>query len=298
MNVSIIIVNYNTRQLLANCLDSIKEKTIGVEYEVIVVDNDSQDDSVSLIKDNYPWVKLIEAGGNLGFGRANNLGFNAACGKYIFLLNSDTILLNNAVLMFFEFMELHNSDNSIGAIGGVLLDVDNKPTMSFGDFPSINSEWNYIKNKIKDKLLNKNTSSSQLLNESVFDVDYIIGADLFIPKFVIEKIGLFDADFFMYYEETDLQKRMDLNGYKRMIIPHTKIIHLEGGSITSSFKFSYKRFALSQTSLHIYIKKHFKGINYLSFRVFMMFIRLTILFESRFTTKEKLKSLKLIFFTN
>lgn len=131
MDVSIIIVNYNTKQLLSDCLSSIKEKTFGIEYEVIVVDNDSTDGSQEMLRQDFQWVRLVESGENLGFGKANNLGMSVANGKYFFLLNSDTLLINNAVKHFFDYAE---SNSDFGALGAILFGSDNKPCHSYGSF--------------------------------------------------------------------------------------------------------------------------------------------------------------------
>lgn len=295
MNISIIIVNYNTQELTLQCLKSIYEQTKNIEFEVIVIDNASSDGSCNAIKNRFPQVILIESQINLGFGRANNLAIECATGKYVFLLNSDTILLNNAIHLFYRYMEENNSDETIGAIGCLLLDINQNPTYSSGEFPTIWSELRYINKKITEKFFKKKYTNVLFAKNSYKNVDFITGADLFIPKSVIDKIGAFDPKFFMYYEETDLQKRMADNGYQRLIIEGPKIIHLEGGSIASNFKFSYSRFSLSQKSLHIYMQKHFKGFKYCIFKSFMIFIRLTIIFDRRFSFKEKFKAIKLIF---
>jgi GT2 family glycosyltransferase len=295
IDVTIIIVNYNTKDLLKDCLSSIYEKTVGLEYEIVVVDNASIDGSKQMVKNEFPDVKLIESKENLGFGRANNLGIINSKGKYIFLLNSDTILLNNAILIFYNYMEEHNSNESIGAIGGLLLDVKENPTFSFGEFPNTLSELRYIKRKIAEKILKtKPFNFSQFKNHLTINVEFITGADLFIPKKVIEKIGLFDQQFFMYYEETDLQKRMADEGFRRLIIVGPKIVHLEGGSFSSPSKLSYPNFSLNQKSLHIYMKKHFAGFDYVIFRIIMILLRSMIVFDRRLSSDEKVKAIKLI----
>lgn len=118
MDISIIIVNYNTKELTKNCIDSIYEKTKDIEFEVILVDNDSNDGSKELFERDKK-IEFVEAGKNLGFGKANNLGLTRATGKYIFFLNSDTILVNNAVKIFFDFCEGHK-DLKTGGIGCLL----------------------------------------------------------------------------------------------------------------------------------------------------------------------------------
>ena len=122
MDVSIIIVNYNTKQLLKDCLNSIYEHTENISFEVIVSDNGSKDGSIEMLKAEFPQVILIENNANLGFGKANNKGLAIAKGKYIFYLNSDTILLNNAVKLFFDYFEENGKKENIGALGCNLLD--------------------------------------------------------------------------------------------------------------------------------------------------------------------------------
>lgn len=121
MNVSIIIVNYNTKVLLGQCLESVFEMTRDIAFEVLVVDNASSDGSEEYITSKFADVVWINSGGNLGFGRANNLGAEHAKGEYLFLLNSDTILKNNAVKIFYDYMQSHK-DERIGALGAWLYD--------------------------------------------------------------------------------------------------------------------------------------------------------------------------------
>lgn len=136
MDVSIIIVNYNTKRLTCQCIDSIIEKTEGVSFEIIVVDNNSTDGSQELLShDNR--IVFIEAGENLGFGKANNLGFKKSTGKYLFFLNSDTILLNNALLYFFDFYE--SFKGRIGGVGCLLENDKGLHIHSYADFPCLKS---------------------------------------------------------------------------------------------------------------------------------------------------------------
>ena len=124
MQVSIIIVNYNTKDFLKNCLDSIYKHTTDIKYEIIVSDNGSTDGSLEMLSADYPKVRVVVNGKNLGFGAANNRALDVAKGKYIFYLNSDTLLLNNAVKLFYDYFEAHENEN-LGAIGANLLDETN-----------------------------------------------------------------------------------------------------------------------------------------------------------------------------
>lgn len=284
MDVSIIIVNYNTKQLLADCLTTVFEKTKDVAYEVIVVDNASIDDSEEYIKERYPSVKWINSGENLGFGRANNLGAKYATGKYLFLLNSDTLLLNNAIRIFFDYAESHQYEG-IGTLGSWLLDKDGKPNNSFGFFPCATNEIKYLLGKYQLPSLNDITEEKE--------VDYITGADLFIEKRLFEGLDGFDKNIFMYYEETDLQYRLALRSLSRKIIPGPRIIHLEGGSFENK-GLSLKRFLMAQTSYNYYLRKNFHGLNYYFNRVMLCLIRLTLFITTKWTVSEKIKAYYLV----
>ncbi|MFW9929157.1 MAG: glycosyltransferase family 2 protein [Candidatus Thorarchaeota archaeon] len=295
MDVSIIIVNYNTRELTLQCLESIYKKTINIDFEVIMVDNASSDNSVNIIKERFPQIKIIESNENLGFGKANNLGIKVAVGKYVFLLNPDTIFLNNAPKLFYNYMEENNKKGTIGCVGTMLLDADKNSNVSFGYFPTIKNEIGYIFKKIFKRFkADKSLVSVKTENTTSFNVDFVSGADLFIPRKVLEEVGGFDKQFFMFYEETDLQKRMSDKNLKRIIIKEPQIIHLEGGSFSGATSFSFSKFVMSQKSLNYYIDKHFKGIDYFIFRIGIIFIRMTVLFDSRFSFKERFNAFRTV----
>ena len=280
MDISVIIVNYNTKLLLADCLATVFEKTKGVTFEVIVVDNASTDSSEEYIKERYPSVKWINSGENLGFGRANNLGVKYAKGKYLFLLNSDTLLLNNAIHIFFDYAESHQQEK-IGTLGSWLLDKNEKPNNSFGFFPCAKNEICYLLGKYKLPTKEDTTTEKE--------VDYIIGADLFIEKRIFDELDGFDKNIFMYYEETDLQYRLALRGLSRKIIPGPHIIHLEGGSFENK-GLSLKRFLMAQTSYNYYLYKHYNGLKYVFNKSILCIIRLTIFITTSWTFAEKCKA--------
>jgi GT2 family glycosyltransferase len=275
MIVSIIIVNYNTTKLLLNCLFSIKKQTQNIDYEIIVVDNASTEvlDAITI---NFPEVILIKLQQNIGFGKANNKGIEIAKGQYVFLLNSDTILLNNAIKNFADFMSNQKTDK-IGAIGGQLLEIDRvTKNHSSSAFPSFKAEFKEEVNRISRVLLKKDilikpNEKRIRYDQNFIEVDYVTGADLFMPSSVLKEIGIFDPQFFMYYEETDLQKRMQNAGYKRLIIANTKIVHLEGGSFDTTKKISGKRLLMIEESKFKYFKKHKSTVPYYIYRVLYLF---------------------------
>lgn len=206
MDVSIIIVNYNTIELTRNCLRSIFEQTNGIDFEVIVSDNGSTDGSVEMIKAEFPQVILIENGANLGFGAANNRGLKIAEGKYIFYLNSDTVLLNNAVKIFFDYWENSPEKEKIGALGCNLRNSSDEIVISFAQFPTVKSEKQYLLHCFLSSLYVKklfySVKKSKKIQKHIGNVDFIIGADLFLKN---DEYAEFDEDYFMYYEESDLQ---------------------------------------------------------------------------------------------
>lgn len=279
MDVSIIIVNYNTCILLKQCIESVIQQTKDISYEIIVVDNASLDASCEMLKVNFSIVKLIKSKVNLGFGKANNLGIEHSSGKYLFFLNSDTILLNNAVKLFFDFSE-KNLIN-LGAVGAVLKDIEGDNIHSYGEFIKISTELKMMLYKYM-KFLGVKSESKYLYPCSVdepLDVDYITGADLFVPRNVYEKTGAFDPIFFMYCEEVDWQYRMYQRGFRRLIINGPLIIHLEGGSAptNSTNLWSFNRTKNIICSKLSYVKKYYNYFPYCLFRYTYAFFFLPIL---------------------
>lgn len=222
MDVSIIIVTYNTCQLTKECIDSIIKNTFAINYEIILVDNDSKDGSKDIFESDFR-IKYIYSHENLGFGRANNLGAKSASGKYLFFLNSDTLLTTNAVHDFYESME---ENPNIGVMGGQLLWPNNTLQESFFCFPSL---WLILKDCLgiinhTPKYSNNNKSLRYLIN------NFISGADLFISHQLFNEIGGFYPKFFMYYEETDLQYQVKKYNLSIAFNPNIGIIHYNGGS--------------------------------------------------------------------
>ncbi len=260
MDVSIIIVNYNTKTLLRNCLVSIFDKTKDVKFEVIISDNGSNDGSVEMIKNEFPQVIIIDNKSNLGFGTANNCGLAIAKGKYIFYLNSDTILLNNAVKIFFDYWESSNNEQ-LGALGCNLIDTTGEYIHSYGKFPKYKNlllllGMNFINATIRP-FIRHIKKKKKKTPKYIGDVEYITGADLFLKNDINAK---FDEEFFMYYEETDLQYRLSEKNKIRKIIDGPQIIHFEGASSKKEKErgYNFTTFAHKEMwySACIYLKKN------------------------------------------
>ena len=263
MDVSVIIVNYNTKELTRNCLKSVFEQTKDIDFEVIVSDNGSQDGSLEMIKKEFPQVVLIENNANLGFGAANNRGLAIAKGKYVFYLNSDTLLLNNVVKIFYDFWENADNKNNIGALGAWLL-KDDKVIHSFAEYPTFKNMlytlFRAIISSLFGKLKKIRNSNKIIIKKKYADLEilgYITGADLFIKN---DRSAFFDERYFMYFEESDLQ----FNNFKKknkkcIILADPQIIHLEGGSDKKTFKYDFnKKSAIFYwRSCLIYFKKNY-----------------------------------------
>ena len=226
LDVSIIIVSYNSHEIIGPCLESIILNSVNFDYEIIVVDNCSSDGTKELIKSKFKKVIFIESENNCGFGSACNKGHQVANGEYLLFLNPDTELVNNAIRHFLDYFRENQKLIKIGAIGSFLLDLKLEKTHSFGKFPSIIEELK----RFLPKIISGARKTAHQLSQT-FEVDYITGANLFIRKELFNNLGGFDEEYFMYYEETDLQKRMNEAGYKRMIIEGPKIIHTQAKSL-------------------------------------------------------------------
>lgn len=230
MEVSVIIVNYNTSKLLKDCLVTLFDKTTELDFEVIVVDNASKDNSCEMVKTEFPQVNLIENQQNLGFGVGNNIGIKHAKGKYVFLLNSDCELKNNAIKIIFDFMQ---NNPECGAAGGCLFNTADEHNAEFGrQYPL--SEWIIVRSFLKflfpQKYKYLREYQANFDRTKPNEVGFITGADLMIKKSVLDEVGLFNPKFFLYFEETELQWRIKKAGYKIFLVPDSEIYHYEGMS--------------------------------------------------------------------
>ena len=255
VDVSIILVNYNTRGLLKQCILSILNMTKGINIEIIVSDNDSTDGSAEMIKIEFPTVILIENKANLGFGRANNIGISFAKGKYLLLLNTDTYFLNDAISIFFDYME-NPAHQDVACCGGDLFKPDGARQASYGNFPSIFDAISQLGFYRLYPVYYKRYIAAGALNydNSIKKVDFICGADMFLRRSMMDRVGYFDEDFFLYFEETEMSYRIKKSGLMSMLIPEAKIVHLEGGSQDGAY-LNLRRIKQFSKSRRLYFKK-------------------------------------------
>lgn len=257
IDISIIIVNYNVQYFLEQCLNSIfKLSSFSGNIETIVIDNASQDGSVEMVRNNFPQVKLIENLENLGFSKANNMGFKIAKGRYILMLNPDTILQESTLEKCFEKMQ---SDNEIGVLGvrmvdgsGVFLPESKRgfphPLVSFYKFSGI---YKLFPNSSKFNAY----YAGHIEESEVAEVDILCGAFMFMDAKKLSTIGMLDESFFMYGEDIDLSYKFAQHGFKVIYYPETTIIHFKGESTQkNSLKYSRNFY----NAMQIFANKHFK----------------------------------------
>lgn len=253
MDVSIIFVNYRTSKILIEAISSVIAHTKDLSYEIIIVDNNSQDDSEKELKDCFgEQIQYIQLPENVGFGRANNEGLQIAQGRNILFLNPDILLINNAVYILCSYLDTHNET---GAVGGNLYTTDKKPNFSYNKIrPSILDEIDQAFSRILSRILFGHNARFNY-TQHVIEVDFISGADLMIPKHILDNIGAFDPQFFMYYEDSELCWRIKKLGKKVINIPTAQIIHLEG----KSYKTNLRRERNALESRKLYFEKTYPG---------------------------------------
>jgi GT2 family glycosyltransferase len=290
MDVSIIIVNYNTKYLLFNCLKSIYEQTKGIDFEIIVSDNGSSDGSIEMMREYFPDVIIIENHANLGFGTANNRAAQIASGAYFLFLNTDTILLNNAILLFYDAAK-RNKLSLVGCLllneHGAIIHSAEKFASPFKSFIRLAYHSFPLLRTVK-LLLKKDAVFAFRDSESSKKVNYITGADLFIESKIFWILDGFDENFFMYFEDDDICRRAHLHGYESYIIASAKIIHLGGGSTTKNIK----KIIMEEKSYFVYMKKYNGKLKYWFVRMMYFFFSIVRMLSPLHSYSEKIELLK------
>jgi len=272
MDVSVIIVSFNTKQLLDDCLRSVYQSLKGsdIEEEIIVVDNLSKDGSKEMVKKKYPKVVLIANKDNVGFGRANNQGIVKARGEHILLLNSDTVCQGDALGKLVRFSQHHQNV----FVGPKLFNADGSPQTSGGPFFTLPVVFAalFLKGDY-------NGLTRQSPDETRF-IDWVSGACIIAPKKLFLDNLLFDEGIFMYMEEIDLLMRAANRGYKTMFYHQAHITHFGGGSSTNKKKGPVLN--IYRGFLYLY-KKHYSDA---SFGVLRIFLKLKAIIARRIGNPE------------
>lgn len=226
-DLSIVIVNWNTCDLLARCIDAIREQGAQIDYDIWVVDNASTDGSVEILRVEFPWVHLLEAETNLGFARANNWAMATCQGRYVLLLNSDAFLLSGALEELFA--AIRGASNA-GAVGAQLLNPDGSFQAGASPFPTLWSEL-LVLTTLGRRLYGRHyPSTGPDERDTSRPVDYVEGACLLVRREVLEAVGGLDDGYFMYAEEVDWCYRMRQAGWEVWYAPAARVVHLGGAS--------------------------------------------------------------------
>jgi len=253
MKLSMVIVSWNVSNHLYNCLKSVYENSPAVDFEIIVVDNNSSDDTVIMVKDEFSDVKLLESQENFGFSKANNKGVEISSGEYVLFLNPDTIVHSGALEVLLDVMD---DDEQIGACGPKLLNPDGSIQECVGGFPTFRTQL-YSKTLLRHTGLFR--KHHKIVKKEKFDynsrsaVEHLSGAALVVRKSVLQETGLFDTRFFLYFEDSDLCYRICEKGYKLIYQPKSVITHIGGEStkqLSARDKFVFNK------SLMLFFRKH------------------------------------------
>ena len=249
MKLSIVIVNYNVRTYLEQCLQSVAKALEGIEGEVFVVDNHSDDDSVETVKTQYPWVRLIENSENIGFARANNIAIRQSTGDYVLLLNPDTVVGEQTLREVLRFMEAHPK---AGGAGVMMHNADG--SLAPESRRALPTPWVSF---LKMLGLTKRYYMSHLSWDNPCRIDVISGAFCFLRKKALDEIGLLDEDFFMYGEDIDLSYRLLKGGWENWYLPYP-IVHYKGKSTQKS---DYRYVHIFYKAMLIFFRKHYSHLS-------------------------------------
>jgi GT2 family glycosyltransferase len=294
IDVSVCIVNWNTRDMLKNCLISLVKNTENLNYEVIIVDNGSTDGSPEMIENDFPQFKIIKNAENLGFVKANHIAANESKGKYILYLNPDTELLTNALFGMFVFLE---NNRNYAAIGPKILNMDGSIQFSCAcTFPSLKNEFCeiFLLHRIFPK--SKFFSIKEMNywdHKNSQDIDCLSGACMMVEKNIHNNLGGFDKNIFMYAEDVDICYRIKEKGYNIYYLPTEIILHYGGASVKINNKVIHAH-VMQKKSNYYFINKNFGYINGFLYRLiiaggtfFRFFIVLMVYPISYFLKKDK-----------
>lgn len=224
-DVSIVLVCWNNRDYLELCLRSLYESDLHYRFDVVVVDNGSTDGSQAMLREKFPRVHLLQNHDNVGLGKASNQGIEATRGRYVLLLNNDTLVNARSLDALVEFMEAHGD---AGGVGGRLLNADGSFQAGYADFSSLWQEF-LIATRLGDLFWAGYPSHAH--DGRVKSVDWISSACLLLRREALDQVGLLDEEYFIYGDETDLQYRLKRAGWKVYYLPHVTTIHYGGRSM-------------------------------------------------------------------
>lgn len=261
MQLTIIVVNWNTRDLLRECLNSIPTAAADLTYEVIVIDNGSIDGSGEMVADQFPWVRLVENKQNLGFAAANNQAIALSRARHVLLLNSDARLLSGAAHTLVKYLDAHPQ---VGIVGPQLLNSDLTYQGSWAEFPTLVGELLLLTDLARIAYGPAYPSPPAEQSRKQRMVDWVSGACLMARRAAIDAVGPLDEAYFMYAEETDWCYRMKQNGWSVAFVPEAVAIHASGAS---SRRVPERRRAQIYRSKWLFMRKHYGGVMAASFKL-------------------------------
>lgn len=251
IDLSVVIVNWNAKKLLIDCLASVFKTVKNVSMEIWLVDNGSADGSVDAVRRKYPSVNIVQNQKNMGFAAANNQAFSKTKGRYILLLNTDTVLTEGAVEAIYNFMEQHPG---AGMACGQLLNQDGSKQNSFANFPCLPAL--VLGESLLQLLFPKKYPNKQRVKALPMKVDSCIGACMMVRSNAVKAVGKLDESFFFFFEETDWALRMKLSGWEIWLVPSARIFHFQGQSVGHDIRSR----VLFYRSRYIYFNKWHKNI--------------------------------------
>ena len=274
VDLSIIIVNWNTKEYLLPCLKSIFRGGGVTGWEIIVTDNSSTDGSGDEIRKTFPSVQVIENDKNLGFSKAMNQGLQKASGRYALLLNPDTRVKNGAIEQLVSFMD---GCPNAGAAGMQLLNSDGSKQNSIANFPSLATEL--LNKRLLRWLFPKKFPGKERNYSKPVEVDSVIGACMMVRRVALEQVGLLDEDYFLFLEETDWCYRMKRAGWKIYHVPQAEVYHLQGKSAETQKKKAKVEYYRSR--YHFFKKnrgplQHFLLVGGLTIRLIFELLMITV----------------------
>ncbi|RFB81077.1 glycosyltransferase family 2 protein [Methylovirgula sp. 4M-Z18] len=293
IDVSVVIVNWNTIDLLRDCIDSVYSTISDVKFEIVVIDNGSTDGSVAMVRREFPDVILIANTRNVGFAAANNQGFAIALGRHILLLNSDTIVLDGAIQKTVAYSDAHPDT---AALGCRVLNPDLSLQCSCFMFPSLLNAFLFSTYLYKLFPKSRFFGREQMTwwpRDDAREVDVVTGCYMLVRREAIDEAGVLDDGFFMYAEETDWCYRFRAKGWKNRFMPDAQIIHFGGAS---AVKLGARRAQIANASFVRYMRKHWskpKALVGIYMLLLFYVIRLAALLPKRVVSADEVDKRKI-----
>src|SRR5690349_19610094 len=277
VSISVVIVSYNSRELLRDCLLRIEAEP---REQVIVVDNSSSDGSVEMMKGDFPWVKLILNPKNNGYGAAANLAMEVCSSKYVLLLNSDTLVETGTVELLTDYLDQHPQ---VAIAGPQLVNADGTPQLSYFEFPTP------LQILLKETSLSRFVRRSSPISNGSPAVPWVLGAALAIRRVAFDAVGGFDQSFFMYFEEVDLCYRLKQAGWQTHFVPGASVIHVGAASTKRHRAAMLKQFF---ESLSHFYRKHYSNREKIELKFVLTYLMLRNILKDMFrsfgrTTKDE-----------